>query len=46
MMRLILAAPRCRDVNNTETSRDDNYRAVNKKCPGERHIVEPRGFFN
>ena len=21
------------------------YRAVNKKCPGERHIVEPRGFF-
>ena len=21
------------------------YRAVLKKCPGERHIVEPRGFF-
>ena len=21
------------------------YRAVNKKCPGERHIMEPRGFF-
>ena len=21
------------------------YRAVHKKCPGERHIVESRGFF-
>ena len=21
------------------------YRAVHKKCPGERHIVKPRGFF-
>ena len=21
------------------------YRADNKKCPGERHIVKPRGFF-
>ena len=21
------------------------YRAVKKKCPGERHIIEPRGLF-
>ena len=28
-----------------ETDIDINYRAVNKKCPGKRHIVEPRGFF-
>ena len=29
------------------SSTDDElwYRAVHKKCPGERHIVEPRGFF-
>ena len=24
----------------------NRYRAVNKKCPGERHNVEPRIFFN
>ena len=22
------------------------YRAVNKKSPGKRHMVEPRGFFS
>ena len=26
-------------------SRSSLYRAVNKKCPGERHIVEPHNFF-
>ena len=28
-----------------KSHQDSLYRAVLKKCPGERHTVEPRGFF-
>ena len=39
------AAALCHTTENNFHTAGQGYRAVNKKCPGERHIVEPRGFF-